>query len=731
MKTKDSFKKVGFILASTFGVLAIAVGSVGAFTGPGDPGGVGYGAIASDASNNIAIGNDTTMTQTKLGVTASSTASSSYAFRIEQPAGDPIFSVRNDGVVSIPGTISGNFTGTISASNVSSATFGANTGGGNYVFPAQLTTNGKITVTTAGGATGLDLATADSYAEMRVIRNSLNAADKDLYLQYAAGAESKIHLYSANSETMTLAGGAVGINQASPNINTGRLEVVNGAITGRITGSGPQGYGQFRTLTPSGGFTIGQVDGSFSIFTEQFSGTNETMTFSMGPIGGGAIQIQGPSLPYDVMAYKVGEAVLGVESESSGASNTTAGLKLTAYNTSFVPHTWSMQTTRNTDGGAADRIAFKYASNDRSTMSGTEVVSITNSGRLGVGTSSPAYPLSVNGVIHSASGGFRFPDGTVQTTADGGGGGGTVTAPNVSSGAFGANTGGGNYSFPSNVSIGTTNTSAKLTVLAAGGGSPPYSGIHLDAGGANNYTAVSVGRSSTNPDVWLGVAGGNGNYLQGASQGDVVLVTAGNDLHMGVQGAANTVLTLLNSSGYVGIGTMDPEYQFHVKGIGAQTAMIGDDSDDVLSVGGGLGKIEVGTVDPIYQIGGDKFATYMAGMIGVKEEVAGNFVIGCKDGRCEKTIDFDEEPRGSDLWLFGKTTDIDKHLPQASIMLTPSFDGRVSYRKGSGTVTIIATPFTPVSEVEVSYRFTAPRFDADQWTNRNDESSASGFVIEE
>jgi hypothetical protein len=40
----------------------------------------------------------------------------------------------------------------------------------------------------------------------------------------------------------------------------------------------------------------------------------------------------------------------------------------------------------------------------------------------------------------------------------------------------------------------------------------------------------------------------------------------------------------------------------------------------MLTVGGGTGKIDVGTVDPVYAIGGDKFATYMAGMIGVKEE---------------------------------------------------------------------------------------------------------------
>ena len=40
---------------------------------------------------------------------------------------------------------------------------------------------------------------------------------------------------------------------------------------------------------------------------------------------------------------------------------------------------------------------------------------------VGVGTTSPAQKLSVAGGIYSASGGFQFPDGTVQTTAATGG----------------------------------------------------------------------------------------------------------------------------------------------------------------------------------------------------------------------------------------------------------------------------------------------------------------------
>ncbi len=57
------------------------------------------------------------------------------------------------------------------------------------------------------------MATTDQYAEMRVIRNSKFGSDKDMFLQYAAGAGSKMFLYSNNTETIQLSGGNVGIGK--------------------------------------------------------------------------------------------------------------------------------------------------------------------------------------------------------------------------------------------------------------------------------------------------------------------------------------------------------------------------------------------------------------------------------------------------------------------------------------------------------------------------------------
>lgn len=66
---------------------------------------------------------------------------------------------------------------------------------------------------------------------------------------------------------------------------------------------------------------------------------------------------------------------------------------------------------------------------------GTERLAILGNGNVGIGTANPMYKLEVNGLISSTQG-FRFPDGTVQTTAASGKSGmGTPSAAAVVMGA--------------------------------------------------------------------------------------------------------------------------------------------------------------------------------------------------------------------------------------------------------------------------------------------------------
>jgi hypothetical protein len=91
--------------------------------------------------------------------------------------------------------------------------------------------NGKLTITGTSGLVGFDTATNNQIAEMRIIRNGTSSVDKDLFLQYEAGATSTLHMYSDNSETMTLKAGKVGINNASPNA---QLQLNNTLVNRKI-----------------------------------------------------------------------------------------------------------------------------------------------------------------------------------------------------------------------------------------------------------------------------------------------------------------------------------------------------------------------------------------------------------------------------------------------------------------------------------------------------------------
>jgi len=194
----------------------------------------------------------------------------------------------------------------------------------------------------------------------------------------------------------------------------------------------------------------------------------------------------------------------------------------------------------------------------------------------------------------------------------------------------------------------------------------------------------------------------------------------------------------LSNTGYLGIGTTDPTYDLDVRGIlnvtsnsylasATLSGNIDMQSNDITNVD----KLTVTTIDPVYTIDGVKYATYVADYAGgVTTETSGRFILDKIDlqknqfAQYKYVIDFNNLDKGSDLWLFWQTST--RKLEDLVIALTAGFSGQVWYEKeGGGKVVIYAVPhtFDPDQELEISYRLTAPRQDADQWPNLISETA--------
>jgi hypothetical protein len=184
---------------------------------------------------------------------------------------------------------------------------------------------------------------------------------------------------------------------------------------------------------------------------------------------------------------------------------------------------------------------------------------------------------------------------------------------------------------------------------------------------------------------------------------------------------------VINAAGQVGIGTSTPSYNLEVASGGSLTALLGTSASDEVLIGGGLGKLTTGNVDPPYFIDGVKYATYMAGMVGVKEETTGVITLADEDsdGTFSYTVDFVNEPEGSDLWLFSRTTDWGRNMKDLVVLVSPSqATARVWYQKDPINNKLI---IYGNCACEVSYRLTAPRFDYSKFGNVHDRQDGVGF----
>lgn len=588
----------------------------------------------------------------------------------------------------------------------------------------------NLIITRTAGAVGPGITLMDKFGDGTLDSGIVfKDGTSVLYSIKVDPAQNNTNLFQIGNST----GGVINLNQ-SGNVGIGtstpayKLDVQGGQINA------------------SGGLCIAgdcktawsQVGGSSS----QWTTTSTGIYYSGGNVGIG--NVPSASLPLNI--------------ETSSTAYTGIGL----VNTDVSSRTWSIFANSNsTTFGPSKGFGIRDV-----TAGATRLVIDTN-GNVGIGTVDPTYPLHVE----STGGAGANPAFYFRSTANrpvlyvvnADAAASTyvlfyLAGDNVNDSAFGTGLTGETYSrfnftvngdmrwgpptsgkdvriYRSTTSVLTIDNStggaASLNVLGALGVGTTAPGYKLDVA---DRMRVRQGPSGS-AGIWF--------YQTTPGVGDMGFIGAVDDNYIGIWGSgAGFGFAMNRTNGYVGIGTTTPGYKLDVASAGSVTARFGTASTDQVTIGNGAGKLNVGTVDPPYTINGKKYATYVSAMTGQKEETTG--IIKVKNSECqiknnskicESKINFNLEPEGSDLWLFSKVTNLKNNFNKMAVILSPDSKGKSWYSKNNNLVlSIYFEPEEEKENYEISYRLTAPRFDADKFLNErnnSDPNEPEGLIINE
>ena len=354
------------------------------------------------------------------------------------------------------------------------------------------------------------------------------------------------------SNTLILGnGGSVGIGTSAPtakltvqlasDTDQGLL-VTDGTTTGNIviqplTGGNTgfsvinyNGYysaGEARFNTAKNRWRVGTDQRSTSdlFFIDTYNGTSGSAPLAITSGGNVGIGTTTPQQRLDVSGTL-----------STATVGTQPLLRLTRpgkYNVKYANSLELALGSYGTNSSSQSQVNFNLANGNTDNPDAT-VMSLQASGNVGIGTTNPTQKLEVAGQVFSNSGGFRFPDNTVQTTAT------TVTATNGLS-QTGSTIGLGgsltrattitqaNNAFSltgGNVGIGTTTPSSSETLDVNGslrvGTSTTPGAVHTPTTATHNMLAVAYGQIGTNGTTFYSTSG---NYTVAHSGTGIYKIT--------------------------------------------------------------------------------------------------------------------------------------------------------------------------------------------------------------
>lgn len=534
-------------------------------------------------------------------------------------------------------------TTTITAGNVSAGSFGANTGGGNYSFPANVTLSGILNINSGTG----NVLTLNNGGISGVNQLVINDPGEGLNLS------SGITIYvvdDANDDSLYINAPYVGIGTETP---ATKLDVSVGGTTVGISTAGyieDVGGNVSTNYTPSHSWVAGGT-GSAGIFGQNGGTSENSRVWGIGPHGNRTIlwksvgdTSSGPDGGWNSSYFSIDDEktyrfTVWIKKSVTSNGSTYFGTHGQGCDVTSLggtpnsnPYFWS--------GGlpSLDKwyllVGYVHASNDTSTTSyggiydgvtgqrvlsaadfkfqscttGTHHRSYLYYSTTGTATqywwdprveevngSEPTIEALLGQSKGATAGNASYfgagvsVNGTVTADSFSGSLSGTVSASNVSSGSFGSGTGGGNYTFPSNLTV-DTNT------------------LYVDS--SNDW----VGIGTTSPGAKLGIT--NSDFLDGT------IIINSPDRHD--TGTDDIVITGGISEGYPGSYTVKiGDLQGYsggsrVAGVTAVTA-VNNTNPYVLNLDHKYiyGITGTATADTALNLYGGSYSDYMYGVYGV------------------------------------------------------------------------------------------------------------------